>query len=176
MVRTDTAKAAVWAAIAGVSQIVAIAFAPGFFPQWYFLLIGLGYALLLQPLAMLHIRHAAVRQSGAILATCAGTASITVGLAASANAELVVAALLVRGVWWWTIGKLWAETNAMPRAFGYLTMALSALAFVTAVGSAPMGMESTLLWTLERLILGVWTLVLAYAFWRTRYSGMSSGG
>ena len=166
--RADTTKAAVWAAIAGVSQIVALAFAPGFFPDWYFLFIALGYALLLPPLATLHVRHAAVRQSGAILATSAGTATITVGLAASANMELVVAALLVRGIWWWTIGKLWVETDVMPRALGYLTMALAVLAIATAVASAPMSMESTLVWTLERLILGVWTLVLAYALWRAK--------
>ena len=161
-------KAAIWAAVAGLSQIVALAFAPGFFPQWYFLFIGLGYALLLPPLANLHMRHAAVRGSGTILATSAGTAAVTVGLAASANSELVVAALLVRGIWWWTIGKLWAETDVMPRAFGYLTMALAVLAIATAVASAPMSMESGLLWTLERLILGVWTLVLAIALWRAR--------
>ena len=166
--RTDTSKAAVWAAIAGLSQIVAVAFAPGFFPQWYFLFIALGYALLLPPLAILHVRHAAVRQSGTILATSAGTATITVGMAASANMELVVAALLVRGIWWWTIGKLWVETDVMPRALGYLTMALAVLAIVTAFASAPMSMESTLLWTLERLILGVWTLALAYALWRAK--------
>ena len=153
---------------------MALAFAPGFFPAWYFLFIGLGYALLLPPLATLHVRHAAVRQSGAILATSAGTAAITVGLAASANTELVVAALLVRGIWWWTIGKLWVETDVMPGAFGYLTMALAVLAIVTALASAPMSMESTLLWTLERLILGVWTLVLAYALWRSSRAAYSS--
>ncbi|MDQ2951134.1 MAG: hypothetical protein M3R54_02600 [Chloroflexota bacterium] len=151
-----------------MSQIIAVAFAPGFFPHWYFLFIGLGYALLLPAIAILHVRHAAVRGSGAILATAAGTATITVSLGASGNTDLVVAALLIRGIWWWTIGKLWVETDAMPRAFGYLTMALAILAFVTAVASAPMSMESTLLWTLERLILGVWTLVLAYALWRAK--------
>lgn len=74
----------------------------------------------------------------------------------------------MRGIWWWTIGKLWVETDVMPRAFGYLTMALAALAFATAVAAAPMGMQSALLWTLERLILGVWSLALALALWRAR--------
>ncbi len=166
--RTDTSKAAVWAAIAGVSQITALAFAPGFFPNWYFLFIALGYALLLPPLATLHVRHAAVRDSGAILATAAGTATIAVGLAASANMELVVAALLVRGIWWWTIGKLWVETDAMPRAFGYPTMGLAVLAIVTAIASAPLSTDSSQIWMLERLILGVWSLALAIALWRAR--------
>ena len=109
-----------------------------------------------------------MRQSGAILGTSAGTAAITVGLAASANVELVVAALLVRGIWWWTIGKLWVDTDVMARAFGYLTLGLAVLAIVTAVASAPMSMESSRLWTLERLILGVWSLALAFALWRER--------
>lgn len=166
--RTDTAKAAGWATIAGVSQIIAVAFAQGFFPDWYFLFIALGYALLLPAIAVLHVRHAAVRRSGAILGTSAGTAAVTVGLAASANIELVVAALLVRGIWWWTIGKMWAETGVIPRWLGVPTMILSVVAIAAAVASAPMNMSSAALWTAERLILGVWTLALAFALWRTR--------
>ena len=168
LIRTDNAKAAIWAAIAGASQIVAVAFAPGFFPDWYFLLIGLGYALLLPAIAVLHVRHAAVRQSGAILGTSAGTAAVTVGLAASANMDLVVAALLVRGIWWWTIGKMWAETGAVPRWLGLPTMVLAVLAIGSAVASAPMTMSATVLWAGERVVLGLWTLALAFALWRTR--------
>jgi hypothetical protein len=157
-----------WATIAGVSQIVAIAFAQGFFPDWYFLFIALGYGLLLPVLAVLHVRHAAVRQSGAILGTSAGTAAITVGLVASANMELVVAALLVRGIWWWTIGKMWAETAAVPRWLGLPTMILGVLAIAAAVASAPLAMNAPTLWSAERLILGIWSLALALALWRTR--------
>jgi hypothetical protein len=168
LIRTDTAKAAVWATLAGVSQIVAVAFGPSFFPDWYFLCIALGYGLLLPVLAVLHVRHAAVRQSGAVLATSAGTATIAIGVAASANVDLVVAALLVRGIWWWTVGKMWAETGVVPRWLGYPTMLLAVLAIVAAVATAPIGVEQSSLWTAERLILGAWTLALGYALWRTR--------
>ncbi len=116
----------------------------------------------------MHVRHAEVRRSGAILGTCAGTAAIAVGLAASANTELVVAALLVRGIWWWTIGKLWVETDAMPRALGYLTMGFAILAIVTAIASPPLSLDGSQIWTLERLILGVWSLALAIALWRVK--------
>ena len=168
LTRTDAAKAAIWATIAGVSQLIAVAFAQGFYPDWYFLFIALGYGLLLPALAVLHVRHAAVRQSGAILGTSAGTAAVTVGLAASANVDLVVAVLLVRGIWWWTIGKMWAETGVLPRWLGIPTMVLGMVAIVTAVASAPLSMTSETLWTAERLILGIWTIALAFALWRTR--------
>jgi len=147
---------------------VAVSFGQGFFPDWYFLFIALGYGLLLPVLAVLHVRHAAVRQSGAVLGTSAGTAAITVGLAASANMELVVAALLVRGIWWWTIGKMWAETAVVPRWLGLPTMAIGAVSIVAAVISAPLAMSAATLWTVERLILGIWSLALAFALLRTR--------
>ena len=168
LARTDTAKAAIWATIAGVSQLIAVAFAQGFFPDWYFLFIALGYGLLLPALAVLHVRHAAVRQSGAILGTSAGTAAVMVGLAASANVDLVVAALLVRGIWWWTIGKMWAETGVLPRWLGIPTMVLGMVAIALAVASAPLAMSFETLWTAERLILGIWAIALAFALWRTR--------
>ena len=109
-----------------------------------------------------------MRSSGAVLGTAAGTASVTIGIAASANAELAVAALFVRGIWWWTIGKMWAETRVLPRLFGIATMTLAVLAIGAAVASAPMSMDAATLWTSERLILGAWTLVLAFLLWRTR--------
>jgi hypothetical protein len=145
-----------------------VAFGKGFFPDWYFLLIALGYGLLLPVLAALHVRQSAVRQSGAVLATSAGTATITVGIAASVNTDLVVAALLVRGIWWWTTGKMWAETGVVPRWLGFPTMLLAVLTIVAAVASAPLNMQSQTLWTAERIVLGAWTLALAFALWRTR--------
>jgi hypothetical protein len=114
------------------------------------------------------VRHLAVRSSGAVLGTAAGTATITIGIAASANFDLVVAALFVRGIWWWTIGKLWAETRVLPRLFGIVTMALAVLALGAAILSAPMNMQSATIWTSERLILGLWTLALAIVLWRSR--------
>ena len=132
------------------------------------MLVALGYGLLLPVLAVLQVRHATMRQSGAILGTAAGMATITVGIAASSNADLVVPALFVRGIWWWTIGKLWSETSLLPRLLGLATMGLALLAFVAAAAAAPLGMSASTLWLAERTILGVWTFAVAIALWRTR--------
>jgi hypothetical protein len=131
-------------------------------------LVAIGYGLLLPVLAMLQVRHATVRQSGAILGTAAGMATVTVGIAASANPAIVVPALFVRGVWWWTIGKIWADTAVYPRLFGLATMVLAVIALGAALASAPMTMDAGALWTSERAILGGWTLALAIALWRSR--------
>ena len=109
-----------------------------------------------------------MRQSGAILGTAAGMATITVGIAASANAGLVVPALFVRGIWWWTIGKIWAESGVLPRLLGTATMVLAVIAIGAAVASAPMTMDAATLWLSERVILGLWTLAVAFALWRSR--------
>ena len=165
MVRTDTAKAAAWASISGVANLAALAIAED---AWFVLLLAIGYGLLLPVLAILQLRHAAVRQSGAILGTAAGMATVTVGIAASANPALVVPALFVRGIWWWTIGKIWSETGVLPRYFGTATMVLAVIAIGAALASAPMTMDLFRLWTTERAILGAWTLALALALWRSR--------
>ena len=109
-----------------------------------------------------------MRESGAILATAAGTATVTIGIAASASGGIVVAALFVRGIWWWTAGKMWAETGVMPRWLGIVTMVLAALTLAGAVASAPMAMSTETIWFFERMLLALWTLVLAFALWRTR--------
>jgi hypothetical protein len=157
-----------WGAVSGVANVVALAFGPGFYPSWYFVLVAVGYGLLLPLLAVLQVRHAAVRQSGAVLGTAAGMATITVGIAASANTDIVVAALFVRGIWWWTIGKMWVETAVVPRWLGLPTMVLAVVAIGAALASAPMGMDTATIWASERLLLGLWTLALAYTLWRTR--------
>ena len=157
-----------WGALSGLAHLVALAFAPGFFPDWYYLLVAVGYGLLLPLIAVLHVRHAPLRASGAILATAAGTATVTVGIAASASAELVVAALFVRGIWWWTIGKMWMETGVLPRALGAATVVLGALTLAAAAASAPMAMDSGTIWVAERALLGLWTLALSFALWRSR--------
>jgi len=131
-------------------------------------LVAVGYGLILPVLAMLQLRHASVRQSGAILGTAAGMATVTVGIAASANPAVVVPALFVRGIWWWTIGKIWADTGVYPRLFGIVTMVLAVIAIGAALASAPMTMDAATLWTSERAILGAWTLGLALALWRSR--------
>ncbi len=124
--------------------------------------------MLLPVIAILHVRHQAVRESGAVLGTTAGTAAIALGLAAMANPDLIVAALLIHGIWWWTIGKLWSETGVVPRWLGLPTMALAVLAIAAALGSGSLGVQSTTLWISERLVLGLWMLALSYALWRTR--------
>jgi len=158
----------VWAAIAGVSGLVALAFGPGFFPSWYFLLTAAGYALMLPVLAVLHVRHQSMRESGAVLGTAAGIATVTVGIAASGNDTLIVAALLVRGIWWWTIGKLWRETSLLPSWIALTTMALAVLAFVAAIATAPMGVDTQTIWMEARGVLALWLLAVAYALWKIR--------
>jgi hypothetical protein len=124
--------------------------------------------LLLPVIAILHVRHQAVRESGAVLGTTAGTAAITVGLAAMANPDLIVAALFIRGIWWWTIGKLWSETGVVPRWLGLPTMALAVLAIAAALGSGVIGVPIATLAMSERALLGLWLLALSFAVWRTR--------
>ncbi|MGH2499169.1 MAG: hypothetical protein ACRDF0_03640, partial [Candidatus Limnocylindria bacterium] len=95
-------------------------------------LIAAAYGLLLPPIAVLHVRHRAVRDSGSVLGTVAGTAVVAVGLAGSVNVDLQPAALLALGIWWWTVGKIWAETAVLPRGFGAATALGGALAFPAA--------------------------------------------
>jgi hypothetical protein len=161
-----TRKAAIWALVAGLCHLVAPEFAPGFYPSWYFALSAVGYGLLLPVIASLHVRHEPLRGSGAVLGTIAGASVVTLGLGAAANVDLIPAALFVRGVWWWTIGKMWAETGVLPRAFGWITAGLAipcfALVAVYAATGIPMAPPDLPL----RLILGLWLIALAVFFWR----------
>jgi hypothetical protein len=101
-----------------------------------------------------------------VLGTIAGASVVTLGLGAAANTDLIPAALFVRGVWWWTIGKMWAETGVLPRAFGWITGMLGAVCFalvaVYAVTGIPMSPPDLPL----RMILGAWLIVLAALVWR----------
>ncbi|HZP96875.1 MAG TPA: hypothetical protein VFC31_11125 [Candidatus Limnocylindria bacterium] len=166
--RADTAKSAAWGAISGIANVAALAFAPASYPGWSFTLVAVGYGLLLPLLAVLQVRHRPVRDSGSILGTAAGLATVTVGIAASANADLAVPALFVHGMWWWTIGKIWAETGILPRSLGIATMVLAVIALGVAVVSAPLAMATATIWVSERAALGVWTLGLSFALWRAR--------
>lgn len=129
------------------------------------MLVAIGYGLLLPGIAVLHVRHIAVRQSGAFLATVAGGAVATVGISGSANLDVRPAALFVLGVWWWTIGKMWAETGVLPRRFGFATAALGILAFVLVPLESVLGEQY---FTAGHAILGLWLLLLARAFVRLR--------
>jgi hypothetical protein len=131
---------------------------------------------------VLHVRHAAVRQSGAILGTIAGAAVATVGLAGSANIDVRPASLFVLGMWWWTIGKQWAETGVLPRTFGTATAVLGLCAFAlvpleafsaTFVAVMPRSLADALAqpyFTAAHLVLGLWLLALAWAFARASAS------
>jgi hypothetical protein len=123
---------------------------------------------MLPAIAVLHVRHRLVRHSGAILGTIAGVSVVTVGLGGAVNIDLRPAALLVLGVWWWTIGKLWAETGIMPRTFGLVTAGLGIFAVVAApLEAGRLGLEIKLgapeiaVWPAAVAALGVWLLALA---------------
>ena len=136
----------------------------------YDALIAVGYGLMLPAIAVLHVRHGAVRASGAMLGTIAGTATVTVGLAGSVALDLRPAALVVLGVWWWTIGKMWVETAVLPRTLGIATATLAVLAFGGALvlvlsadfllpGAAAAGQA----WTIVQVVIGLWLFALAGA-------------
>jgi len=148
-------------------------------------LSAIAYGFLLPTIAVLHVRHAAVRQSGAILGTIAGAAVATVGLAGSANVDVRPASLFVLGMWWWTIGKMWAETGVMPRTFGRVTAVLGLAAFalvpVEAFSAAfvavmPRSLADALAqpyFSAAHLVLGIWLFALSWIF--LRESGPAAG-
>jgi hypothetical protein len=136
------------------------------------------YGFLLPAIAVLHVRHLSVRQSGAILGTIAGAAVATVGLAGSANVDVRPASLFVLGIWWWTIGKMWAQTGVLPRTFGRLTAALGLVAFAfvplqafsaVLVSVMPASLADALAqpyFSAAHLVICAWLLVLAAIFAR----------
>ena len=173
-----TAKAALWSAIAGVAHLAIVAVGAIAYPYLYDALVAVAYGFLLPGIAVLHVRHVAVRQSGAILATIAGAAVATVGLAGSANVDVRPASLFVLGMWWWTIGKMWAQTGVLPRAFGRITGGLGLVAFVLVPVEAfapafsavmPRSLADALAqpyFSAAHLALGLWLFALAAIFGR----------
>lgn len=157
-----------WGTLAGIAQIAAVAFSPGFYPAWFFLLTSVAYGLMLPVIAVLHVRHLVVRRSGAMLGTISGAAVAIVGIAASAVPELAVAALFVRAIWWWTIGKMWWETGVLPRWLGAATLGLAVGEFALVFALGPLGVDLDAVWLALRALLGVWLLALSFALWRSR--------
>jgi hypothetical protein len=155
-------KAAVWSLIAGLTHLIAPTFGSGFYPGWYFALNAIAFGLMLPAIASLHVRHLLVRQSGAMLGTIAGVSVVALGVVAASDDGVIPAAFFVSGIWWWTIGKMWAETQVMPRAFGWFTMALAVLCF----GYAVAGVFASVPELPLRLFLGLWLIVLSAFFWR----------
>ena len=123
-------------------------------PPFYFAAVAVGYGLMLPVLAVLHARHQRHRESGAILGTIAGTAAVVLGIIAAADAVVAPGALLTRGVWWWTVGKMWWETALLPRSLGIVTMGLAVFAFVGSL--IPAFLTAPL-----DIVLGLWMLALA---------------
>jgi len=143
------------------------------YPYVYSALIAIGFGLMLPAIAILHPRHGRHRESGTILATIAGTATVTVGLGGAVNVDLQPAALFVLGMWWWTIGKLWAETKILPRELGVATAALGTLtiagglfAAVNVGLTAVRGVPDLSVWSIAQAVLGVWMIVLGATLWR----------
>jgi hypothetical protein len=91
---------------------------------------------------------------------------VLVGLAGPP--ETNPASIVVRVVWWWTIGKMWAETGVLPRAFGWITM-VGALLFavvgaLTVVGGRVNASPDLAL----RLLFSGWLVLLAVFLWPRR--------
>lgn len=159
--RADTAKAAMWGALSTIALIALGGFPSALLPPFFFLVVAIGYGFMLPVLAVLHARHQRYRESGAILGTISGTSVVVLGMIASADPTIAVGALFVRGIWWWTIGKMWWETDLLPRTFGIVTMMLAVMAFVACLVPTFTGP------TLD-LALGLWMLALSAALWRSR--------
>ena len=122
-------------------------------------------------MALLHARAEPHRRSGAVLATIAGTAAVIVGIGAMPLVDLRPAALVLRGMWWWTLGKMGVEAGILPRRFGLLTASLGALVIA---GAALVSQGDRLVLVLgdlglfdaAHLALGAWLLALAAVFAR----------
>jgi hypothetical protein len=121
---------------------------------------------MLPAIASLHVRHAVVRQSGAMLGTITGASVVTLGSVAATDVGLVPAALIVTGMWWWTIGKMWAETRVLPGAFGWVTMALALALFGLLAAYAYTGVLMAIPDLPLRVFLGLWLIALAALLWR----------
>ncbi len=138
------------------------------YPDWFFLLTAIAYGLMLPVIAALHVQHLAVRQSGAMLGTVSGASAVVIGVAASAAPQLAVAALFVRAMWWWTIGKTWWETGVLPRWLGAVTLGLAVGEFALVLALGPLGADMSVASLPLRVLLGVWLISLAVVMWRTR--------
>ena len=166
--REALSKAAGWAALAGITHLLRTAIGPGLYPDWYVFLTALAYGLMLQVIAVLHVRHARVRDSGAVLGTIIGTVVVAIGMGTSAAPELALAALFVRAMWWWTLGKLWWETDVVSRWLGAVTLGLAVGQFALVIIFGPVGADMTILALPLRIALGLWMLALAAVLWRSR--------
>lgn len=167
----DRRKAAVWAAIAGLTHGAMLLFGDQAYPYVRDLLLGPAYLLLLPAVAHLQLRHA-MRGSGATLGTLTGLATVVLGVVGALIVNAQPAAMFALGMWWWTIGKLWAETGVLERTLGLATAGLGALALLASIvwsGLPPLTVLAALpdlpLWELLRWALALWSIALAGALW-----------
>ncbi len=106
-----------------------------------------------------------------MLATVAGTAAAIVGIGATSIVDLRLAALVLLGMWWWTLGKMSVETGILPRRFGLLTASLGALV-IAGAALVGLGVRPVLVpgdpgrFDAAHLALGAWLLALATVFAR----------
>ena len=115
-----------------------------------------------------------MRISGATLALITGVAASLAGIGGALNVDAQPAAMFALGLWWWTIGKLWAETGVISRTFGMLTAgagAVTLLASFVASGLAPLtallpGVPDLALWDASRGVLAAWSIALGILLWR----------
>ena len=169
-------KAARWSVLAALAQILLVPLGALYFPYLRNFLIAVGYAFVLPPIAVMYVRSAPVRGSGAMLGALAGTSAVAIGLGGSVNVDLEPAALLFLGVWWWTVGKMAAETGFLPRGFGLATAAVGALAVASAplaafasasIARLPASVSAILeqpYFAIAHVALGAWLLILAAVF------------
>ena len=163
---------------AATAHLLIVAVGAIAYPYLYDVLVAIAYGFLFPAIAVLQVRHATVRQSGAILGTLTGAAVATVGLAGSANVDVRPASLFVLGMWWWTIGKLWAQTGILPRSFGRITAGLGLVAFVLVpveafspafIAMMPRSLADVLAqpyFSAAHVTLAVWLFVLAWQLMR----------
>lgn len=171
--RADTVKAAVWSGVAALALSLHIVLAaPIGGPPLYGILAVLGFGLLLPVIATLYVRFVTVGPHAAILTAIAGVATSISGVGALSFDDLEPAALLFLGTWWWVAGKFSVESGLLPRAFGYATMALAVLAFVAMIGDV---LGARIAWTVARLALAAWLLVLATILYRSATRSVDAG-
>ncbi len=160
----DARKAAGWSVLAALAHLGLAVVPAG--SDVYDTLIAVGYPLLLPLIASVHPRHASVRRSGAILGTITGVAHGAIGIVGAIDPAARPAALVLLGMWWWTIGKMWAETAVLPRALGVVTAALGVAAFAAAalpiVFGARAGDEAA---QAGHVAIALWLVAVAVPLW-----------
>ncbi|MDE3112064.1 MAG: hypothetical protein KGN00_01925 [Chloroflexota bacterium] len=161
----DARKAAIWSVLAALGHLGLVAVGAGHAASDA--LLAIAYPLMLPLVAVLHVRHAPVRRSGAVLGTLAGVAVVAIGPLAAVEPRLLPTALVSLTVWWWTIGKMWLETGVLARALGVISALLAALALVAA--ALPIVIAAATASAVAaggHVVVALWLIAVAAALWR----------